>query len=412
MEEHIRLDGENPMKDLTRLHYLDWLRVLAILMVFLFHAVHPFDFMDWQIKNTDQSEVINIILILLNLWGMPFFFMVAGAASWFALRKRTTRQYISERVNRLLIPFIAGTILFSPLEYYLSWMNRIQRGVFSISFWDFLGEELPRFDPLRLSAPGFSPRWIGIGFHLWFIGYLFCFALITLPLFRWLRSEKGKLFVAKLGGICIHRGGILLFLMPLLVIQFCLRPLNLQEHDWQDFIYQMAFFILGYILFADERITRALRRDGWLLLGVGSAIVLGLLGMYLFNLPVIEWGTDTSVPQFYFILVLTTGIALSYSLTMLFIGMRFSDFTNKWLRYGQEAALPFFVLHQPVIIVIAYYVVQWDAGIWIKLPIVVLCSFLTALGLYELFIRRIRLIRFLFGMKILALTKPQTGPGV
>jgi glucans biosynthesis protein C len=382
-----------------RIHYLDWLRVLAILMVFLFHAVHPFDMADWQIKNTQQSEVLNIILILLSLWGMPFFFMVAGAASWFALRQRSSRQYISERVNRLLIPFIAGTILFSPLEYYLSWMNRIQRGVFSISFWDFLSGELPRFDPLRLSAPGFSPRWIGIGFHLWFIGFLFCFALITLPLFRWMTGAKGKRFISKFARICAHRGGILLFILPLLIIQFSLRPFGLQEHDWQDFIFQMAFFILGFLVFTDERITRAVRRDGWLLLGVGSAFVLGLLGLYLLNLPVIKWGSDPSLPQFYLILIPTTGIALCYSLTMLFVGMRFLDFTNTWLRYGQEAALPFFIFHQPVIIVIAFYVVQWDTGMWIKLPIVVLSSFVVVLGMYELIVRRIGLLRFLFGMK-------------
>jgi fucose 4-O-acetylase-like acetyltransferase len=37
---------------------------------------------------------------------MPLFFLVAGAASMFALRRRSNRQYISERVHRLLIPFI------------------------------------------------------------------------------------------------------------------------------------------------------------------------------------------------------------------------------------------------------------------------------------------------------------------
>jgi len=63
----------------ARLHYLDWLRLLATLMVFLFHAVHPFDFGDWQVKNVEQSEIITIMLELLGLWGMPFFFLVASA---------------------------------------------------------------------------------------------------------------------------------------------------------------------------------------------------------------------------------------------------------------------------------------------------------------------------------------------
>ena len=34
----------------ARLHYLDWLQVLAILGVFLFHALHPFDFLQQQKK--------------------------------------------------------------------------------------------------------------------------------------------------------------------------------------------------------------------------------------------------------------------------------------------------------------------------------------------------------------------------
>jgi len=141
------------------------------------------------------------------------------------------------------------------------------------------------------------------------------------------------------------------------------------------------------------------RRDWWLLLALGTAIVLALLGMYLAGLPVMTWGLDPSYPQFYWILSLTTLIALCYTLTMLFVGMRFLDFTNKWLRYGQEAALPFFVFHQPAIVVIAFFVVQWNAGILTKLPIVVLSSFVVSIGLYELIARRSRPLRLVFGMK-------------
>ena len=215
-------------KSVQRMFYLDWLRVIAILMVFLYHSVHPFDFFDWQIKNRDQSEIITIILVLLDLWGMQFFFMIAGTASWFALRHRSARQYISERFNRLLIPCIVGTILFSPFQYYLSWVNRLQREVFSGSFWEFMRGELPAFDPLHLSFPGFSPRWIAGGFHLWFVGFLFFFALITIPLFQWLKSEKGKPFVSILAKVCERRGGILMFIVPLMVSQFCLPPFGLQ----------------------------------------------------------------------------------------------------------------------------------------------------------------------------------------
>jgi len=379
----------------ARLHYLDWLRVLAILMVFLFHAVHPFDFGDWQVKNAEQSEIITILLLLLSIWGMPFFFMVAGAASWLALQRRTASQYLRERFNRLLIPLIVGTILFSPIELYIEWANKVQRGVVTVSLREFVMRPLPAHSLLSL----ITPRWFGYGFHLWFLGFLFSFALITLPFFLWLKKGAGQRFISWMARLSEHRGGILLFIIPLAVVNSLLVPLFPEEHDWDDFIYQMSFFILGFILFADQRFTRIIRRDWWLLLTVPTAIVLGLVGMYVSGIPVVTWSETPGTAQFYTLQSLGSAIALCYSLTMLFVGMRYLDFTNRWLRSGQEAALPFFVLHQPVIIVIAFFVVQWNAGILIKLLIVVLSSFVVSIGLYELIIRRTRPLRLVFGMK-------------
>jgi glucan biosynthesis protein C len=388
-----------------RLHYLDWLRVLAILMVFLFHAVHPFDFGDWQIKNLEQSEIITIILTLLGLWGMPFFFLVAGAGSWFALERRTARQYISERFKRLLIPFVVGTLLFSPIQMYLEWKNKFQNGVLSIPFQQYVDNEFQPFNPLTLHYPGFTPGWFGFGFHLWFLAFLFFFALITLPLFRWLKSGAGKQLVSRLARLSEKRGGILLFILPLAVVQFILEPIFPKEHDWGDFILQMCFFIVGYVLYADPRFIRALRRDRWLLLTLGLLIVLGLLGMYMAELPVMAWSETPYTLEFYLVHSLATGVAVCFTLTMLFVGMRFLDFTNHWLQYAQEAALPFFILHQPVIIVLAFFVVQWEASIAVKLPVVVLGAFALSIGLYETFIRRIQPMRSLFGMKVRRPTK-------
>lgn len=393
----VQADSRHPQSTpaYVRLHYLDWLRVIAILMVFLFHAVHPFDFGEWEIKNVEQSEIISIILSILGIWGMPFFFLMAGAASWFALQKRTARLYLKERFNRLLIPFIIGTILLSPLEKYLEWSNKVQRGVVDVSFQEFVTRPIQLSSPLSL----ISPRWFGYGFHLWFLGFLFSFALITLPFFLWLKEEAGQSFVSRIAKMCERRGGILLFTIPLGVVQCLLTPFFPAEHDWADFVFQMLFFGLGFLLFSDERFTRSIRRDWWILLSVGTVILLGLVGMYLTGIPVLELSETPGTVQFYVLQYLGSVIALCYSLTMLFIGMRFLDFTNQWLGFGQEAALPFFVLHQPVIIVIAYFVVQWNAGILLKLPIVVLSSFVVSIGLYELLVRRIRPLRFVFGMK-------------
>jgi len=79
--------------------------------------------------------------------------------------------------------------------------------------------------------------------------------------------------------------------------------------------------------------------------------------------------------------------------------MRYLDSTNKWLLYGREASYPFYFIHQPVIIFIGFYVVDWQVHLLIKLLVVVIGSFAISLGIYELLVRRINPIRALFGMK-------------
>jgi len=83
----------------------------------------------------------------------------------------------------------------------------------------------------------------------------------------------------------------------------------------------------------------------------------------------------------------------------IFIGMRYLDTTNKWLQYGREASFPFYFVHQPVIIFVAFYAVQWDVHLSIKLLVVVFGSLALSLGLYDLLVRRINPVRALFGMK-------------
>lgn len=171
-----------------RLYYIDWLRVLLILGVFLFHAVHPFDAVDWHIKNDEQSIALSaIMLVLLYPWGLPLFFLIAGAGSKFALRKRTGRQYINERVWRLLIPFIVGSILLTPFQKYLEVLNK---GTYEGSFVGFLPELVAE---LFTGYSLFSPLIFGkFGTHLWFLGFLFAYSLLALPIFLWFRREGGR----------------------------------------------------------------------------------------------------------------------------------------------------------------------------------------------------------------------------
>jgi peptidoglycan/LPS O-acetylase OafA/YrhL len=88
-----------------------------------------------------------------------------------------------------------------------------------------------------------------------------------------------------------------------------------------------------------------------------------------------------------------------WALDVLYLAMRYLNFSNRWLEYGNRTVMPFYLLHQPVIIVIAYFVVQWDVGITLKLLAIFVGSLLVTLGLIELLIRPFKVTRMLFGMK-------------
>ena len=68
-------------------------------------------------------------------------------------------------------------------------------------------------------------------------------------------------------------------------------------------------------------------------------------------------------------------------------------------RYANDAVLPFYLLHEPVIVAAAWLIVRWHAPLPGKYAALVIVSFAATLGLYETLVRRFRITRLLFGMK-------------
>jgi glucan biosynthesis protein C len=374
----------------ARLHYLDWLRVLATLGVFLFHAINIFSPFGFEISNAQSSDVVMFIQIFFFPWGMSLFFLVSGVGSWFALRRRSAGQFARERTFRLLIPFFTGTILLGPVQLYLSWSHKSQTGAFAGSFLEFLAHRVPRIGPKFSGA---------FGYHMWFLGFLFAFSLLALPLFVWLKGEAGRRAVARLAGLCEHRGAILIFILPVAAVRLGLQPFFPGAQDWADFFSHGTFFVLGYLLFCDERFLRAIRRDWWILLGAGIVAILATTAVGL-SIESFDLFKPPSTFREYLLWGFIAACGWCWTGFALFIAMRYLDRDSKVLHYGLTANLPFFVIHQPVILAIAYFVVQWEATIALKLLVVILGAFAVSIALTEL-VKRAGILQVLFGMKAL-----------
>ncbi len=395
--ENTPIEQTNQKSD--RLYYLDWMQVLAILGVFLFHATHPFDDLgDWIIKNEEITFWLNFFGGFFYPWGMPFFFLMSGAASWLSLRRRAPGRYVRERVTRLLIPFIVGSVVLSPIHVYYEMRHNEQWAGGSIV--EFArSDELRTFLSDRFSV-GIGPEIFNrAGYHLWFVGFLFVFSLIALPLFMWLKGDSGKRLVDSLARLAQRRAGLLVFVIPLALIRFLLqREVPSDDYGWVDFWYYLIFFIAGYILFSDERFTQAIRRDRRLHLLLGIPCTLFIFSI-AFDVPAEDWTEARGTLAFFITWILWSVNSWCWTMIMFYVGIRFLNYTNNWLQYSRQATYPFFFAHHPVIIAIAFYVVQWDVNLLVKLLVVVIGSFAVSLGLYELLIKRVAPMRMLFGLK-------------
>jgi hypothetical protein len=393
---------QQPSGKPVRLHYIDWVRLLATIGVFLYHATRPFGQLEGQIKNDEISVLITVIFLLfLGPFGMPLFFMMAGASTKFALTRRTGSQYAMERIQRLVIPFMVGVIVLTPLEFYIQW---VFNGEFEGSFLSFLPEFFRSI--LSPSLPELLNPSIfeTYGFHLWFLGFLFSFSMISLPIFLWLKSDTGGRFILRLAGLWERRGGFFLFIIPIMLARLILQPLFPEYTSWADFTFFLLYFIYGYIIYSNERFMNVVKRDWKLALATGIGSTLAMIGIAVIlesSQPglVSEWYVNNDYLGFYVTWILISINSWSWVIVALYVSGRKLNFRNKWLEYGQEALLPFYVFHQLVIFVFAFYILKWDAGILPKLTALILSSFVTTLASHEFVFKRFKPTRALFGMK-------------
>jgi hypothetical protein len=212
----------------------------------------------------------------------------------------------------------------------------------------------------------------------------------------------GRSVVSWLGWLVEKRGGLILFALPLALARVLVQPFApVEEHGWLDFVYFFIFFVMGYVIYADERFLNAIRRDRWLLFisGILGLAVYFALSVVYGEEVVIGWGYIFVFPGSLIANLLFSLMGWGWALSALYLAMTRLNFANKWLVYGNDTIMPFYLLHQPVIIIIAFFIVQWEAGISTKLLVIGISSLLITLGLVELLIRRIKPVRVLFGMK-------------
>ena len=83
---------------------IDWLRIFGILLLFPYHTARVFDANEANyVENITKIRAGEVFMNVTWPWFMPLLFLLAGISAFYALKKRSGRAFIMERVQRLFI---------------------------------------------------------------------------------------------------------------------------------------------------------------------------------------------------------------------------------------------------------------------------------------------------------------------
>jgi peptidoglycan/LPS O-acetylase OafA/YrhL len=189
---------------------------------------------------------------------------------------------------------------------------------------------------------------------------------------------------------------IFLLAIPLIVLY---RLINFYPSP----LYFIAYFILGYMLVADSRFEKAIDRNKAIALVLGPILYLFVTYFEMFGYP---WSNPSWLVTV-IVAYLNGFAAWFFVIAILGYGRKFLRSSNKFLSYTGEASYPYYILHQTVIVIVGFYVVQWQLGVGAKFLLILAAATAVTALLYELLVKRFNLLRFFFGMKRL---KKDTSP--
>lgn len=359
-----------------RLHELDWARVFLVFAVFLHHVGMPFNGDGFVVMNVDSSKALDDVMVYFEQLRLPTLFMVAGAGAWLLLQRLNASAFVRDKLRRLLLPLVTGVLLIVPPQLYF--------------------ENPSAYENLLVAYPALALELEAM--HLWFIEFLFVFFLLAAALLALSNSGNVARFFEASSRLMAKPFGPAAMALVLVVLRVTLK------HFWPDEDksietlsvsgFFLFFFLTGFVWVRDRDSWHALGRQ-WRRSTAMFAMISAVFYAYYFvdlsgvaSTPVLWagwWGLSALVSWY-------------GALTILGVGQRFLTTTPAWLKRANELIYPFYIFHQTVIVVLAYYIIQW-AWPWGAKALVLLILSFAGTAILTWLSARFRLTRVLVGLR-------------
>lgn len=375
----------------TRRYDLDWLRIIAFGLLVLYHVGMFYVPWGWHVKSVHAGPGSEPLMVLLNPWRLSLLFFISGVAFRYLHDKSGALKFAGERSWRLLPVIVFGMlVVVMPQTYFqLREMGEIEPGILAfwpryITGWEIAGIEVPTWN------------------HLWYVVYLFVYALLLAPLMGLLKAFGrgpgallGHLWGSRFGPVAL----IALGFAPMMVYRVFLVPHFETTHnltwDWANHAISFTYLLYGVFAAKSERFWSVVDRALPLALGLTMALGVVLTPVWA------VWWDQVAEHDIALWLARAGRVLYAWTMIMTLLGLarRFLTGDGPVRRYLTEAIFPVYILHQTITVSAGYALTRMGLDVWTEFVLVTGITYAGAFAGFEL-IRRVKPLRPLFGLKL------------
>ncbi|MEA1676371.1 acyltransferase family protein [Nitrospirillum sp. BR 11163] len=377
----------------TRRHDLDWIRVIAFVLLILYHVGMFYVPWDWHVKSPHTVPALEPIMMLTSPWRLTLLFLVSGAATRFMADKMAVGALTRARMARLLPPLVLAILVIVPPQSFFEIVEKapeqaLPYAAFYLKYVTGSGHWCRGTD--CLATPTYN--------HMWFVAYLLAYTLVLCAL---LAVSAGAAQRLQRGAERVF-GGWRLMVLPILflgVIRFALVNRFPVTHwivnDWYNHLLSFSAFLFGFAAAKSETLRQGLIRLRW------PALLVALPAYAAFAGYAWAYRADDAVPPetlravMRFVYAADQWAAIA---AVLGFGARYLNHDSAALRYLVPAVFPFYLVHQTATVVLGHYLAKAGLPQGVEAPLLILGTFATCLAVYE-GVRRVNLLRPWFGLK-------------
>jgi glucans biosynthesis protein C len=382
----------------SRKYFLDWLRVIAFVGLIVFHVGSLYSSWEYNIKSPRPLPGVDWGLLALAPWRMVLLFVISGVASRYLVTKLGTAGFALDRLRRLFPVILVGSLVVIPPQTYIMLVDKglVHGGYFHFWIFSYLAGDQTLVAPLHRTMPTYD--------HLWFIVYLLLYTLLFAGAVATTRALSGasRRTSSKPTGrlplwVLLSAPALWLIGVNFLIERNLPVTFNVAD-DWGSHLKWAGMFITGTACATRDDVWEWARRNRATLLDTAACFLI------LQSLCRVFWLARQADSPVNSLLWCITSSLYAWTMVGALCGYALQHLNRESARLSHlnDAILPIYVLHQPILLISAYYLFPRKLPVTLETILLIVITALGALAIYELFIRPFPLMRVLFGLKVKA----------